>query len=105
MGAITDTITITELSRLTNKSRPTIYKWLTLYESGARSDLPRAIEELFDLTAKSGSKKDIYQFCEDKFFDEKEGDALREIFELLRVNKDKLDLQKIKETILEEIKQ
>lgn len=103
MGEITDTVTITELSRLTNKSRPTIYKWITLYESGDGDELPRAVKELFDLIAERGSKKDVYQFCESKFFDGGE-DELKEIFDLLRSNKDKLDLKKIKKIIEEELK-
>ena len=103
MGVITDTISIPELSRLTNKSRPTIYKWLTLYEQGDLSELPSAIVELFNLIADRGSKKDIYLFCEEKFFNAKEDDALLEIFDLLRSNKDKLDMKIIKKLIMEEL--
>lgn len=104
MGFVTDTISITELSRLTNKSRPTIYKWLTLYENGSISELPKRICELFDLIAGRGSKKDIYQFCEINFYDAAQDDVLREIIELLTANKDKLDLNRIKEFISEELK-
>lgn len=103
---VTDTISITELSRLTGKSRPTIYKWLTLYENGSISELPKRICELFDLITGRGSKKDIYQFCEVNFYDGASGDGsdiLREIIELLTGNKDKLDLNKIKQFISEEI--
>lgn len=103
MGLITDTISITELSRLTNKSRPTIYKWLTLYEKGELNELPAAIVELFDLIADRGSKKDIYSFCEEKFFNAPDDDELKEIFGLLRSNKDKLDMKIIKKIIMEEL--
>lgn len=103
MGLITDTISITELSRLTNKSRPTIYKWLMLYEKGDSDELPVAIVELFDLIAHKGSKKDIYLFCDERFFNSKDDDALIEIFDLLRSNKDKLDMKKIKKMIMEEL--
>ena len=103
MRSITDVISITELSRLTNKSRPTIYKWLTLYEKGELSELPPAMAELFDLIAGTGSKKDIYSFCEDKFFNSKDDDALIEVFDLLRTNKEKLDMQLIKKLIMEEL--
>ena len=103
MGLITDAISITELSRLTNKSRPTIYKWLTLYEKGDLSELPSAIVELFKLIEDKGSKKDIYLFCEEQFFNVNEEDSLKEIFDLLRSNKDKLDMKRIKEIIMEEL--
>lgn len=104
MGSINDTISITEISRLTNKSRPTIYKWLSLYESGKRDELPGAVVELFDLIVQNGSKKDVYTFCEGKFFDAEGDETLMEIVNLLRSNKNKLNLKKIKEIILEELK-
>ena len=103
MGTITDIISITELSRLTNKSRPTIYKWSETYESGNRNDLPRAVLELFDLIAKRGSKKDVYEFCENNFFDVNAENPLAEIIELLRKNSYRLDLKKIKQFIMEEM--
>lgn len=104
MATITDNMTVTELARVTGKSRPTVYKWLTLYESGDRADLPRAVESLFDLIANGGTKREIYQFCEDRFLGSEGDDELREIIELLTVNKDKLDLEKIKQFITEELK-
>ena len=104
MGKVTDVVTITELSRLTNKSRPTIYKWLELYEIDAKDELPQTVAELFDLIAERGSKKEIYEFCESKFFSGDDGEELRGIIELLRKNKDKLDLNKLKQFITEESK-
>lgn len=101
---ITDTMTITELSRLTNKSRPTIYKWLTLYKSGKAQELPSAIQELFDIIEHTRSKKEAYAFCEKMFCNEQEDGCLKEIFDLLRENRDKLDLNKIKNYIMEELK-
>lgn len=103
MGLITDTISITEIARLTNKSRPTIYKWLTLYYSGDKSELPAAVAELFDLIAESGSKKEIYTFCDGKFYDKKDDGDLKEIVELIKDNKAKLDLNRIREFIEKEI--
>lgn len=101
---ITDTVTITELSRLTNKSRPTMYKWLTLYENGKKDDLPQTIRELFELIEKTGSKKSVYQFCEEKFINSKDDEVLKEIIDLLRANVEKLNLTEIKNYILEELK-
>lgn len=101
---ITDTVTITELSRLTNKSRPTIYKWLTLYENEKRDEMPQAIARLFDMIVSSGSKKEIYQFCEDQFVSIDEDENLEEIMRLLRTYRGKLNLEKIRNYILEEMK-
>ncbi len=103
METITDIVTITELSRLTKKSRPTVYKWIALYESGNKSELPGVVAELFDLIVGHASKSEIYRFCEDAFIDVKEKEELREIYELIRKNKDKLDLNNLKNIITEEI--
>ena len=103
MKTITDTVTITELSRLTNKSRPTIYKWLTLYENEKRDEMPQVITQLFDLIIENGSKKDIYQFCEDQFVSIDDDENLEEILRLLRTYRSKLNLEKIRNFILEEM--
>lgn len=103
MKSITDTITITELSRLTNKSRPTIYKWITLYENKNSEELPQVISQLFDKIAGCVSKKEIYQFCEDKFAVKNDDGELEEILQLLRKYRSQLNLEKIRNFILEEI--
>lgn len=105
MSVITDAMTVTELSRLTNKSRPTVYKWVTLYDDGKISELPKPVAELFGLIEKHESRSNIYNFCETVFFDTSGEDELREIIELIRNNKEKLDLQKIKNFITEELNQ
>ena len=104
MKAITDTVSITELSRLTNKSRPTIYKWLMLYENESKDELPQVLARLFDLIADNGSKKDVYQFCEEQFIVRDDDETLEEVLRLLRTNRSKLDLERIKNYILEELK-
>ena len=104
MAQITEIVTITELARLTKKSRPTIYKWLTLYEKGDEGELPQAVAQLFGLITKTGSKKEIYQFCEERFFDETETADLREIFDLLRTHQDELNLEKVKQFIMKELR-
>lgn len=101
---ITDTITITELSRLTKRSRPTIYKWVTMYESGECEALPRSVLELFDIIDAKKSKKEIYEFCEVSFFDATDDEPFREVIALLSENRHRLDIEKIKNFILEEIK-
>lgn len=102
MGLVTDNITVTELARLMGKSRPTVYKWITAYDTGKTDELPSAVAELFDMITGGGRKKDIYKFCDDMFGDG--ADELHEIIELLRANRDKLDVNKIKQFITEEIK-
>ena len=101
---ITDKVTITELSRLTNKSRPTIYKWITLYENESKFELPQVIAQLFDMIENSASKKDIYQFCEDQFVVKNEDENLEEILQLLRKYRARLNLEKIRNFLLEELK-
>lgn len=101
---ITDAITITELARLTKKSRPTIYKWVTMYERGECEGLPHSVLELFDIIEAKKSKKEIYEFCEVSFIDAADDDSLREVITLLSENRQRLDILKIKNFILEEIK-
>ncbi len=103
MKEICDVMTITELSRLTNKSRPTIYKWITLYSQNQREEIPQSITQLFDLICKTGSKKAIYDFCDEKFAVKDDDEELAEIFNLIRANREILDLKKLKEYIAEEI--
>ena len=43
------TFSITELSNLTGKTRPTIYKYLKAYEEDKYDDLPYSFIQLFDL--------------------------------------------------------
>lgn len=40
-------LTITELAKMTNKSRPSLYKYLSAYEEGRYDDLPRRFFLLF----------------------------------------------------------
>lgn len=101
---ITDKVTITELSRLTNKSRPTIYKWITLYENESKFELPQVISQLFDMIEDSASKKEIYQFCEDQFIVKNVDEELDEILWLLRKYRAQLNFEKIKNFLLEELK-
>ncbi len=103
---IQDIMTVTELSRVLRKSRPTVYKFLSDYEAGHAEGLPAAVRELFDHIEDDGyTKRDIYNFCEDRFaVPHFESGTLREIFSLLEKNKRILDLEKIKNYIEEEIR-
>ncbi|MBQ8717530.1 MAG: hypothetical protein IJY43_06790 [Clostridia bacterium] len=59
---ITDIISITELSRLTGKSRPTIYKYINDYNIGNLDDIPFSMIKLFKMSA-FASKADIIAYC------------------------------------------
>ncbi len=96
---------ITELSSLTNKSRPTLYKYLDAYDLGAYDELPYSFIGLFDLLGKPGvARKDIVSYCESAFAKAESDPLLGEIIALLRQNKDRLDLIKIKQYITKEIR-
>ncbi len=95
---------ITELSNLTGKSRPTLYKYMDAYDLGALDELPYSFIALFDLLEKPGtSRQEVIAYCRAYFQKVEEDPALREIFALLRENKDKIDLAALKERIKKEI--
>ena len=100
---IQEILTITELSRLLGKSRPSTYKYISDYESGRFDNIPTLIKELFDNVEKGiFNKSNIYEYCY-KFLLVDNKQELKEIYDLLNENKDKLDLAKIKEFIFKEI--
>ncbi len=61
-------IPITELSALTRKSRPTIYKYLSLYRQKDYGSVPYAFVTLFQMMDDlSISKKEILAYVNDAF--------------------------------------
>lgn len=114
---ITDMISITELSRLLKKTRPTVYKYVSDFEKGNFGALPSSVKKLFSNISKGSlPKKEIYEYC-DHWYDDgfsatefrsKETRAvepsLKEIINLLKANERKLNLRRIKEFIEEEIR-
>ena len=108
---ITDMITITELSRLLGKSRPTVYKYISDFEEGNYSALPHSVKKLFmEIQAGNIPKKGIYEYCEHWFDGEttpppkkKKSVTLKEIIALLKKNERKLNLENLKIYIEEEI--
>ncbi len=111
---ITDIISITELSRLLGKSRPTVYKYVSDFESGNERLLPPSVRKLFrEITAENMAKRDIYEYCNHWFGNvfsfssaptvPTERTTLREIISLLKKHEASLDLSKIKNLIYEEI--
>ena len=101
---ITDNLSITEISRLTGKSRPTIYKYISDYEKGSRADIPADISQLFDILTAGKSRKEVYSFCEENFIFMKGNEVYNEVMSLIAANKDKINFEKMKKYITEEIK-
>ena len=102
---ITDLIPITELSRLTKKSRPTIYKYLRDFSSGNYDNIPYSIINLFRM-ADTATKDEIISYCNSTYgmsFANASSAELQNLLDLIVSNQDHLDLKKIKEFIMEEL--
>lgn len=110
---ITDMITITELSRLLGKSRPTVYKYISDFEEGNYAALPHSVKKLFmEIQAGNIPKKGIYDYCEHWFVGEastpppkkkEKPVTLKEIIALLKKHERKLNLENLKNYIEEEL--
>ena len=99
------TFSITELSSLTGKTRPTLYKYIKAFESDQLDDLPYSFIQLFNLMNKPGVKrKEITEYCQTNFQSVGDDMKLNEIVSLIKENKDKLDLDNIKNMIEEELR-
>ena len=112
---ITDMISITELSRLLKKTRPTVYKYVSDFEKGNLSAIPHSVRKLFSgIQSGKTPKKEIYEYCDHWYQDDftpiveskakEETTTLKEVVNLLKLNERKLNLLKINNYILEELK-
>ena len=102
---ITDFISITELSRLTKKSRPTIYKYLNDFSLGNYDDIPYSIIKLFKM-AETSTKAEIIAYCNSTYgtsYTDSCDEEIQELVALIISNQKRLDLSKIKNFILEEL--
>ena len=98
-------LTITELSGLTGKTRPTIYKYLRAYEARNLDAVPFTFIRLFELMHQPNViKKDVVSFCRENFISLDSDIRVNEIVSLIQNNKDKIDLDRLKEIIEEESK-
>ncbi len=110
---ITDIVTITELSKLLGKSRPTVYKYISDYEAGNYSALPHSVKSLFDkIMSGETSKRGVFEYCDHWFagkaqfsrgISAEKPTTLKEIIKLLKNNERHLNLGKIKKYIEEEL--
>lgn len=111
---ITDIVTITELSKLLGKSRPTVYKYVSDYESGNYSAIPHSVRSLFDkIMTGEVSRRGVFEYCDHWFAgkngtsgsaSEKKPATLKEIIRILKDNEGRLDLGRIKSYIEEELR-
>ena len=81
---ITDFISITELSRLTKKSRPTIYKYLNDFNAGNYDDIPYSVIKLFNM-AETASKAEIIAYCNSTYGSGCAADCDEEVAELVNL--------------------
>lgn len=96
---------ITELSNLTGKSRPSLYKYINAFEMKDYDQIPYSFVKLFELMNKPNvSKNEIINYCELTFNGVSDDTKINEIFKLIKNNKDKLNLKKLKIFIEGEIK-
>ncbi len=97
-------LTITELSNITGKTRPTLYKYIGSYEAGNLDDVPFSFIQLFNLMNKPNvTRKEIMNFCELNFKKVDEDIRINEIVSLLKSNSGKIDLDELKKNIEKEI--
>ena len=100
---ITDFFSITELARLTKKSRPSIYKYISDYQNGKLDNIPYSFIELFKMSSHC-SKKELIVYCNKTYNQVVDvDDEIQSIIAIIMNNKEKLCLDRIKTFILEEI--
>lgn len=97
-------INITELSRLTNKTRPSIYKYIDQYLTGNINEIPHSFVVLFNKINDDENKEEIIKYCESNFLKVTNNDSLNNIILLLRNNYQKIDLPNLENHIKELIK-
>lgn len=97
-------ISITELSRLIKKSRPTVYKYITDYKRKLYDNIPNSVKQLFDRIENGCTKSEMYSYCESNFFEKDiENDELKLLINLIIENEKYIDLDKFKKFIIGEI--
>lgn len=101
-----DIISVTELSRLTGKTRPTIYKYIKDFEQDKYDSVPYTFLMLLELMDdEETTKQDIVEYCKKHYSDGEElSPQLSEIIELLKAHSETINLTKIKIIIEKEIR-
>ena len=114
MKNIPDLITVSELARLINISRPTLYKYKEMYETGD-AELELKYKELFDNIEKCSLKSEVYNYTNNIFQSSdysltdklklEENKVLVTLFNKIVDNKEKIDLEELNKFINERIKE
>lgn len=102
---LNDFISITELARLTGKTRPTLYKYVKDYEDGRYDEIPYSFLMLLQLADEPEvSRADLIEYCFRHYTKKSDSPPeLRELIDLITKNKERLDLAKVKKMIETEI--
>ena len=96
------TLSITELSTLTHKSRPSIYKYVKCFEEGSFNEIPYAFIGLFEKMEAGESKANLLRYIEEHF-SSPHSESYLEVMKLLSEHEESIDWDKMKKLIEEEI--
>ena len=97
--------TITELSNLTGKTRPTLYKYINAYDDGDLDSVPYSFIQLFNLMERPNIKRsDVVNYCNANFISVDKDEEVSIFVKFIKENKEKIDFIKIRKIIEEEIK-
>lgn len=96
---IVDRITITELARLTKKSRPTLYRYVEAYENNVFDEVPYFFVMLFEQIKNGASRKKIEELCFSHFGED--DSKTKEVIDYINQNKDRIDFDKLLEYLKE----
>ena len=99
-------LTITELSNLTGKTRPTIYRYQNAFLCNNLDHVPYSFIKLFELMIKDDVKKsEVIEFCHNQFNHyENVSEDYKAVMNLISENKNVLNFRKIKSYIEEALK-
>ncbi len=102
---LNDFMSITELSRLTGKTRPTLYKYVRDYDGGKYDEIPYSFLVLLQLAEEPDvSRADLIEYCDKHYTRKTETSlALRELIEFITANENRLDLVRVRKIIETEI--
>ena len=96
-------LSITELSSLTGKTRPTLYKYINCFNNDEYDDVPYSFIQLFTLMSKIDVKRsEVINYCKNSF-SLSEDEELNDLIKYIKNNRNKIDLKKVKGLIEEEI--
>jgi len=97
-------LSITELSRLLKRSRPTVYKYITDYKGKKFDNVPNSVKVLFDRIEGGCTLGEVYAYCRDNFSEKEiKSDELKQIIDIIIANAEMINLENLKKYIMGEI--